>query len=420
MSDLPTGLLCLPAPGDATVRRLQHKVRLIALRALLQASAHGIGPRAGASLQHLQAVIQSMVRAHKSVVLDAVGAPDVLNPLLVMATGMRAPEPILLRVVPALLCALSVHSRRVPEAVLWEADVDVLPCAPGGWRLALAPSAKALLLDPTGLTIELHDGVRVRVPDEATLPHSSMAFSHPFHEILGGAGGLRLSLHDSNPLAMEEAHPDKSGNAVTLGSASGEEWLQALREAVDIIGLALPAWRDEMSNSLRRILPVGVEPEMHLSASYREAPEVIYMTLHPDPLTMAEAIIHETQHSKCNLLSWLDPVLHNAYTTWTDSPVRPDLRPLMGVLLAVHAFTPVAALHLRLAELDHPLSRTKKFEDRRRQVLAGNAGGLKVVQEKAKPSASGAKLIEGLVALHEHVAGKASDSQWAKDALPPG
>src|SRR5207253_1395186 len=73
-----------------------------------------------------------------------------------------------------------------------------------------------------------------------------------------------------------------------------------------------------------------------------------------NPLAMAEAIVHGTQHGKLNALTWLDPVLENGHTEWSPSPVRPDLRPLMGVLLAAHAFVPVAALHARLAEQGHP------------------------------------------------------------------
>src|SRR5690606_5269945 len=113
--------------------------------------------------------------------------------------------------------------------------------------------------------------------------------------------------------------------------------------------LGLPELRVEIGANLQRVVPVGCDDKRHFSASYREAPGLVYLSLHPSPLTMAEAIVHETQHAKLNALGWLDPVLHNGHDTWTSSPVRPDLRPLMGVLMAVHAFIPVAALHGALA-----------------------------------------------------------------------
>ena len=66
-----------------------------------------------------------------------------------------------------------------------------------------------------------------------------------------------------------------------------------------------------------RVVPVGFHAEQHLSASYREAPGLVYLTLHPSPLTLAEAIIHETQHVKLNALSWLDPISHNGHSEWS-------------------------------------------------------------------------------------------------------
>jgi len=395
-------------------------VRLVALKALLTARGEGISARAGTSLHHLQAVIQQMVRSDKTAVLRAIGAPDVQGPLLVLASGMRPPEPILLQVIPSLMAALSGQSRLVPEAILWEAPVDVVLHPAEGWRLRLSPPGKALLLDPTGLSIELHDGTRLDLPSQGEEDHASMSSDHPFTPLGPAPLGLHLSLQDSNPLSMEEAHPDKAGNAVSLGDRTAEEWAQRLTEALSLIELALPGWYREMSTSLSRLVPVGFEPELHLSASYREGPEVVYLTLHPDPVTMAEAIIHETQHSKCNLLCWMDPVLTNAYSTWTESPVRPDLRPLMGVLLAVHAFVPVAALHHGLAALDHPLSRTRRFSERRAEVLAGNAGGLKIVQAQGVPTASGARVIDALDALHEALAAQQASADWSAEALPPG
>ena len=135
---------------------------------------------------------------------------------------------------------------------------------------------------------------------------------------------------------------------------------------------------------------------------------------------MAEAIIHETQHGKLNRLTWLDPVLRNGYTAWSESPVRPDLRPVMGVLLAVHAFVPVAALHERLALLNHPVSQTPRFKERRAEVLAGNAGGLDVVERMADPTPMGAKIVAGLRTVHDHLSADFDPSAWRADAMPPG
>ncbi len=400
-------------------RVLRRKVRLVALKELLTFSAADIGPREDAATRRVQEVLQRTVKSSPQSLLAAIGCPDVQVPLLVMAAGLRSPADVAPSMMRALFGALAVKGVRLEEALLWDVEFDSLS-VPGHGTLVFEPSARALLVDGGGLAVELFDGRRIDIDDFDKLPAQGVSIGH--REVVLGPDELELhlSLYDSNPLALEEAHPDKEGNSLTLGEKSLEEWTSSLGEALGLIREALPGWYGELKDTTVRLLPVGFEPEMHLSASYREAPGIVYLTLHPDPLTMAEALIHETQHGKLNLLSWLDPVLHNAYTSWSESPVRPDLRPLMGVLLAVHAFVPVAALHARLAEMDHPISRSVRFSERRTEVLAGNAGGLSVVQNTAQPTKMGARVIQGLVTLHEQLVGLADSSGWTPDAMPPG
>jgi HEXXH motif-containing protein len=193
-----------------------------------------------------------------------------------------------------------------------------------------------------------------------------------------------------------EEHPGKQGNATDLAERSVDEWCAALNQALALIEVGLPALYAELTHTLRRVVPVGYHPERHLSASYTEAPGLIYMTLHPDPLTLAEAIVHETQHGKLNALLWHDAVLINGRTEWTTSPVRDDLRPLMGVLLAVHAFVPVARLHRGLAEAGHPIAAMEPFQMRREAVLASNADGLRTLYRLGQWTEQGARLRNAL------------------------
>ena len=95
-----------------------------------------------------------------------------------------------------------------------------------------------------------------------------------------------------------------------------------------------------------------------------------------------------------------DRFIRNGQSAWTASPVRPDMRPLNGVLLAVHAFVPVAVLHARLAERGHPLAQAPRFAERRREVRAGNEQGLAVLREKAEPTPAGERLLAALEAVH--------------------
>jgi len=217
-------------------------------------------------------------------------------------------------------------------------------------------------------------------------------------------GSAHLALVDTFPLANVEAHPDKDGNDLDLGGRPPDAWVDALRGALGIAEAALPEWSSGVRPwAVRRWVPVGCDDREHRSASYREAPGLAYLTLHPDPLTMAEAVVHEAQHTALNLLSWFDPLLEDD-DVLVASPVRPDPRPLRGVLLAAHAFVPVAAMHLRLAESAHPVASAGRFAERRAEVLQANADALATLQARARPTPAGARVIDGLRALHDAVA----------------
>lgn len=208
------------------------------------------------------------------------------------------------------------------------------------------------------------------------------------------AGVTRLALTDGNPIASHEAHPEKSGNALDLGGRTVEEWTAALGRAIATACAHLPGLRDEMALLLHEIVPVGWHAERHLSASYREAIGTIYLTLHPDPIVMAEAVVHEFQHTKLNLLAYFDPLLENAFHPLFKSPVRPDPRPLWGILLAAHAFLPVAAMH-------RGLGRAKDDVD------VKNHEAMEMLRANAKWTAQGKAIFDALDRLDRaHVGGR--------------
>lgn len=408
MTPLPPALLTLPAAGDRTLRRLHRKLALLAVRALLTAPAPDLSPERRAALDVLRRVIEARLKVAPDAVLAAVSAPDVLPGLLAWEAAVWPADGCLAEAVPHLLVALGTAS----EAILWPGPIPAVLREDAGRRFD--PPATALLLDGSGLSVQLASGAR----EELSGPGIDGRW-----EPCGAALSrrARLALIDSNPLFELEAHPDKAGNRLDLGGRPAAEWQGELSAALDVIEGALPTWCEDRDLVLRRLVPVGYEPEMHLSASYREAPGRIYLTLHPSRLTLAEAIVHEAQHGRLNIASWLDPVLRNGRTTWTPSPVRPDLRPLMGVLLAVHAFVPVAALHLRLAEAGHPLAEGPEFARRRAQVLASNERGLRIVEELGRPTAFGARMVREIRALHDVLLGAAGDlGSVDREALPAG
>lgn len=218
-------------------------------------------------------------------------------------------------------------------------------------------------------------------------------------------GEVLLCLADNNPYSMEEAHPNKDGNTVNLGGHPVEEWVTMLRSCLGLIGEHLPDLRAELDLFIHQFVPVGFDLERHLSASYREAIGTIYLTLHPSLMTMTEAVIHEFSHNKLNALFELDEVLENAFAPLYTSPVRPDPRPLHGVLLAVHAFIPVARLYEQMIAAKHPLAASPSFLARYERVKAINAEGNAVVLGNGRPTRVGAGLFDELRRWDAHYRG---------------
>ncbi len=211
--------------------------------------------------------------------------------------------------------------------------------------------------------------------------------------------GLWLILDDSNPLALEEAHPEKSGNQANLGSHAAEDWLKSLRFALMLIQSAWPELFEEFTILIGQIVPVGYDHQKHFSASYREAIGTIYLSLHPDPMVMATALIHEFQHNKINLASYFDPIMRNAFYPLHKSPVRPDPRPLWGILLAVHAFIPVEIFYQKLQLRQTDLIADKKFAGLLAETRVKNAEGLDTLQKHARWTPLGSALMRELRTL---------------------
>jgi HEXXH motif-containing protein len=418
MLALPSGFLLLPPPCDRNVERLLRKVRLRAARALLAlaADASPLPPARRMALLAVQRCVEDGLRRAPEPLLRALGSPAVLPSLLCLDSGAWPAPACIAEAVPHVLAELWARRGEglLSESLQWPGPVDYVVADSLGLFWRFDPPARALLSDPAGLSVELADGRRMELGSGAG--PRTLAGEPAFLPLARtpGAGGPTLALLDRNPLYSLEDHPNKSGNALDLGGRAPTDWAAALHAAVTLVAGTLPDWASELPLLLRRAVPVGFQPERHLSASYREAPGLVYLSLHPSPLTLAEAIVHECQHGKLNLLSHVDEVLHNARSTWTESPVRPDLRPILGVLLAAHAFVPVAALHARAAELGLPLAVGPDFDRRRAEVLRSNAGALATVERLGQPSELGAALLRDLRRLHD------TTVEAAPRALRPG
>lgn len=375
---IPIKDLCVPLLGSRTFERVYG----MGLRRLL-GEVCGLSPDAAVAAARKQELTRLAAEIRR-VLKEEPGA---------LASLARLPT------VSALFRCLRVAGSDRRDALAGEIVATV------GLELALAGllSEPLRVSSPPPAILALGARRRVRLPhgvSEVVIERDGGAgpeaiIDHPFHEI---TPSCVLALADNNPICMVEAHPDKEGNAIDLGDKPIEEWSRSLRGALDLIEAHLPAFRNEIDLVLRQLVPVGFFPESHLSASYKEAIGTVYLSLHPSPLTMAEAILHEVSHNKLNALFDLDAVIENDPGETYASPVRPDPRPIHGVLLAVHAFLPVERMYQVMLEAGAEpgaVEISRHYE----RVRALNRQGAEVLLKHGRPTPVGRPIFEEIARL---------------------
>ena len=388
--------LTIPEPGSTTARDVLSRAIRRALDDLRHLpEAHAGSPQARAEYRDFRRVVARLLREDAGAVASLLRHPTVA----VFVRCLRDRDPSaetdgwLGQLVASALFELAAGGA-LPEAVRVTRLPAELICLPARLRLRVPEGTGAATFRAGAVTLHGAHGDR-----EVSLDGEGPELDRPYHPI---EGGLVLALADNNPLAMLEAHPDKLGNAIDLGGKTADEWVAALREALGLIEEHVPDLHRELLLYVQQIVPVGFDEQAHLSASYLEDIGTIYLTLHPQPMTMAEAVIHELSHNKLNALLELAPLLDNAFSPLYRSPVRPDPRPLHGVLLAVHAFLPVARLYERMREAGHPWASSPDFQRRRREVEAKNHEGAQVLLENGRPTPAGRAVLDEIARWDAH------------------
>ena len=135
----PTPLV-LAAPGDRVLSGVLRKLRLLAARNLLTLPARAVPGDVAVRLPGLQAGLAAALRRSPDAVLAAVGDPDVLPRLLMLAGGPGAPEAHLRAAVPALLGA--IDGVAVPEPLVWDLPIAALPTPSAGRLVRFDPPAR--------------------------------------------------------------------------------------------------------------------------------------------------------------------------------------------------------------------------------------------------------------------------------------
>ena len=390
--------LTIPEPGSTTARSVLSRAMSKLLREL-SAAPRLAPPGAREEATALATLSRAALQASPGPLVSALRRPTAGGLLRCLRGALPDRESVFVELTAQLAFELALAGA-LPEPVRLRRAPGRLLSIPAGLAIGIAPGVTGLVLDNDSVTVE-RGGAVTRVDLAAPASTPGVNVERPYHLI---SGDIALALADNSPLALTEAHPDKTGNAVDLGGHPAAEWVTALTAALARIERHLPELRAEMNLFIAQIVPVGWDAEKHLSASYQEIIGTIYMTLHPGQMTLSEALLHEFSHNKLNALFELDEVLENAWSPLYASPVRPDPRPLHGVLLAVHAFLPVARLYERMLEAGDPEAQSAGFERRFAAIRKINREGAEMVLEKGKPTAVGMGLFDEIRRWDAHYA----------------
>lgn len=165
-----------------------------------------------------------------------------------------------------------------------------------------------------------------------------------------------------------------------------------LREGLDVLADVWPEARDVVGRVAEGLVVLAARGHAR-SHSPRELAGCVLLTV-DHPYTVADLLCHETAHLRLQSFLALDPLLEDDPERYP-SPWRDDPRPLIGLVLGVHAFLDVVTFYRRLAE------RCGGGDAAQAQVIAERQS-LKVrtawqlVTATARPTDLGSKVLEAL------------------------
>jgi HEXXH motif-containing protein len=372
-----------------------------------------LGPRLPEALRDAHDRVAGVVRRALAIdegrLLHCFASPAVGTPLRCLGLRDDLPEfrdridTAAAALLPNLLFELALRGLLLDgETVAWEHGAPTLCSLAVGGELIPPAGATALAFATTHVAAVADGDEIARLPldDDGMRAACEAPGGFRYERRYWPIGEVtHFATVDQNPIAAFEAHPDKRGNTVDLGDRPETEWIDVLEESFALVETFLPSTFAEMRLALHEVVPVGYDAVRHLSASYREAIGTTYLTLHPNVITMTEAVVHEFQHNKINVAAYEADFLENAFHPLYPSPVRPDPRPLWGILLAVHAFLPVAELYRRMRDAKHPFSAHQSFDARLSEIDLKNHEGMEMLRAHARFTLVGRALFGDLEAL---------------------
>ena len=197
---LPEHFLLIPAASDQRFSSLQRKSLLMLLRLFLQDSFSDCTPTFRKKIFRFQQFLTIITPQTGRALLHVLGNVDVSTNIRSALLRLRPPQELLAYAIPKILSLLP----KTKEHFVWDYP---LPDSLG--------SAQRMVYNGSSVEVQHRD---------KTITAFQLETPYRFQN------GIHFSLFDSNPLAQEEAHPDKEGNSIQLGGKSTQEWYQKIQQ----------------------------------------------------------------------------------------------------------------------------------------------------------------------------------------------
>lgn len=186
------------------------------------------------------------------------------------------------------------------------------------------------------------------------------------------AGPVAIPLEDLDPYRdLDDPVPP-----ARLDDDEAAAWQRLFDEAVAILARTRGGGPGRLDPAaIRSVVPwerTGLlpppPPDVRVSASSGDSYGAMVIARPSSPLALAEALVHEFQHSKLAALIHLFPLLDDDRAERYYAPWRPDPRHLTGLLHGAYAFTGVAGFWRdRLSDPEHGRTAAYHFALRRTQ-----------------------------------------------------
>lgn len=389
-----------PSPPDqALLERAQHSRRLVLVKALhTRVRRERLPPADRAAFERDWRLLLRAEAGDPRAARSVLDHPSV-GSWLVHALGAAG---------PASLAAALPHLGEIAVAVALRSGVPLRTTltAPGG-RLVLP-----------GLGVHGGPASRVRV---RSVPRGLLLtpLGHRSARVLVGrrGGGLGRNWRGLPVLPGSRARLDdlavlRAPDATVRGGAAAaagpvREWLARWRAAIGLLRAADPGRAAEITGMLRSVVPMR-DGAGASSGTLRSEPWAVHTVLPPTALRFAEVLVHETQHSKLDVLSDLVQ-LHRAdaepryAVAW-----RSDPRPFAGVLQGTYAHLSLADLFGRLAAREGvPPARRGALLARREEYREQVASALPILLESCELTPAGREFVSGMQRHHASLARRA-------------